>query len=62
MTNMANSSTNHRLLLVDDDPRNLALLKARSAPGHECVCAHGHESVAMFESARLDLVFSTMMP
>jgi signal transduction histidine kinase len=60
---MSASATVHRLLLVDDDARNLALLKARLAHlNHELVFAHdGHEAIKMFESTRPDLVLLDLM-
>jgi signal transduction histidine kinase len=60
---MVKSPTIHRLLLVDDDPRNLALLKARLAHlGHELLFAKdGYEAVALFESAHPDLVLLDLM-
>lgn len=47
-----------RLLLVDDDPRNLKLLQARlSHLGHELVCAtDGRTAIDAFETTTPDLV------
>jgi two-component system, sensor histidine kinase and response regulator len=57
MTLSSNAPT-RRLLLVDDDPRNLKLLQARLGHlGHELVCAmDGQAAIDAFEATSPDLV------
>lgn len=47
-----------RILLVDDEPMNLALLEALLLPfGHELICAgNGREAIRLFDQAPPDLV------
>ncbi len=60
---MTSAARKKRILLVDDEPRNVAVLEGHLAPlGHELVRAlDGRSALGLFESSPFDLVLLDLM-